>query len=53
MNNNLYDTDLYDKAQECVESTLKYSCVRVFVDEILPSMFAYVGTCVCAYVLGR
>lgn len=36
LTHHLYDTDLYDKAQECVESTLKFSCVRVFVDEILP-----------------
>jgi len=36
INNQLYDTDLYDKAQECIESTLKFSCVRVFVDEVLP-----------------
>jgi len=36
LNNNMYDTDLYDKAQECVESTLKFSCLRVFIDDILP-----------------
>lgn len=36
INNHLYDTDLYDKAQECIESTLKFGCVRVFVDEVLP-----------------
>jgi len=36
LSNDLYDTDLYDKAQECVESTLKFGCLKAFVEDVLP-----------------